>query len=124
MFVEVLSIEKYINSRKSKRYTVNLCGRITYDNGEKGAFVTVKNLSESGASLVCKDPIPVDEEVDVDLVLWGQEVLSFEGKIVREYKVGKNHKYGVLIEYLTDHSRKLMKEFVTEMEQKEKEIQK
>lgn len=124
MIVEILSIEKYINSRRSKRYTVNLCGRMIYNDNESSAFVTVKNISETGISLICKDHIEVDEEVDVDVVLWKQEVLSVEGKIVRAYKSGRNYKYGVLIEYISTKSKGLLRDFISEMEKSEKELAK
>lgn len=123
MMFEVVKIRKFDNSRNSKRYTVNLCGRVVYNDSEKTAFATVKNISRTGVSIVCREEIGINEEVDIDIVLWKEEVLSIEGRIVRMYKTGSNYKYGILIENSDKRNQNLLNEFIDELEdleQKEK----
>ena len=119
MMFEVIKIRRFDNARSGKRYTVNLCGRVTYSENEKAAFITVKNISRTGISIVSREYIGINEEVDVDVVLWKEEVLSIEGRIVRMYKVGKNYKYGIIMENLDKRSKELLEGLIEELEKLE-----
>lgn len=120
IMIKLTKIKGYGNARDSKRYTINLCGRMTYANHEKSTFATIKNISRTGISITCRQSIEIGEEIDVDIVLKTQEVLSIEGRIVRMYKVGKNFKYGIIIENLTSKSLELLNELIDDLEDKEK----
>lgn len=122
VMLEALKVAKYDNARNSKRYTVNLCGRVTYNDGENGAFITIKNISRTGISITCRECLGINDEVDVEIVLWQKEVLAIEGRIVRLLKVGNNYRYGIIIENMEPKSRELMEEFIEELEKREKEI--
>ncbi len=120
IMLQIHKITKYGNARDSKRYTVNLCGRVIYGQQDKSTFATIKNISRTGLSVTSKEEMAIGEEIDVDIVIWQQEVLSIEGTIVRIYKVGKNFKYGILIENMDKKSKELLEGFIEELEGLEK----
>lgn len=124
IMAEINKISKFDNTRNSKRYTTNLCGRIIFDNNEKSTFATIKNISRTGISVTCREYIENNEEVDVDIVLWKEEVLSIEGRVVRAYKIGRNYKYGIIIENMDKRSRELLVELIEEMEELEEKERK
>lgn len=113
--IKIDNVEKYNNERQARRYTVNLCGNIVYDNHEKSGYSTIKDLSESGLSLVTKEHIQLHEEVDVSIVLWKDKVLSVEGKVMRIFKMGHIYKYGIVFEDIDFRSKELLCEFIDEM---------
>lgn len=122
VMLEVLKVTKYDNARLSRRYTVNLCGKVTYNEGEDGAFATIKNISRNGIALTCRKCIGINNEVDIEIILWQKEVLCIEGRIVRLLKVDKNYRYGIIIENMEPKSKELMEEFIDEIERKEKDM--
>lgn len=121
VILSVVDIKKYDNIRACERYTVNLCGKIIFNNSERATFATVKNISKTGVSITCREQISLGEEVDIDIILWQREVISIEGKIMRMVKIDKNYKYGVFIESIDKRSREMLIEFIEELDKKQKE---
>ncbi len=115
--IRITSAEEVINSRLSPRYDVHLAASLKPVWDSDSYFTTVTDISFGGIAFICGNRFDYNEELDVDINLYGNQIINARGKIIRKSIKNKTAEYSMQFSNMDELSYKTLSLFFSRLEE-------
>lgn len=122
LIVKIESVERYPNMRKHTRYSVSLSANVRVLNSEKTYFAVVKNISRIGIGFTCNVEFEVGTDLVIEIALFKDIILTFNGKIVRSRKLERFYEYGVIQTSIDERNSAELEKYIAHLQKEEEEM--
>jgi len=119
MTIKIENIEKHTNQRKQPRYSVSLSANVKTDDFSKIGFAVVKNISLLGVSMVCKKELSENSEVQINIAVSSDVIITASGKIVRKRELENFYEYGLSLTKIDEFNKEELDKYINHLESEE-----
>lgn len=120
--LSVNNVKKVENMRCSYRYDAYLSSSLKSEETIGELYSVVTNLSYSGMSIITKGFMKIGEQINMNIYLSGNNIISFRCEIKWCDVMWPNNLYGVEIVEIDESNRIKFEEYLKKLEIKEKRL--
>ncbi|MDD4495475.1 MAG: PilZ domain-containing protein [Eubacteriales bacterium] len=113
---EIHKIDIFRNSKKSKKFDTSLLGSLKVLGIGDNIPAIIKRISMEAVKLSCREDIPVDKAVYVNLIFDTKNKITFRGKVVKKDKFADYNDYGIEITDFSEENKRNWYRYVSELE--------
>ena len=112
---EIHKIDVIKNSKKNKKFDISMLGSLKVLGIGDNMQAIIKRISMEAVKLSCREDIPVDKSILVNLILDAKNKITFRGKVVKRDRFTDYNDYGIEITDFSEENKRNWYRFVSEL---------
>ena len=116
--INVNKVNMFQNIRSYRRYDTYIISRITVNRKDQ-LFCIVTTVSSSGISVLSKLDFPLSSDAFVEVFVDSDNILRFEGEIVRKSVTENGYEFGIKFSNLDEENSSIVNNIISELKDKD-----
>lgn len=116
--ININKINMFQNMRSYHRYDTYIISRVTVNRKDQ-LFCIVTTVSSSGISVLSKLDFPLSSDAFVEVFVDSDNILRFEGEIVRKSVTENGYEFGIKFSNLDEENSSIVNNIISELKAKD-----